>query len=127
MAENTPASQSYQDLLARLKSQIQTAQLRAAVAVNQELVLLYWRIGTEILPRQKEEGWGAKVIDQLAKHLRQTFPDMRGFSPRNLKYMRALAEAWPDEAIVQGPLAQLTWYHNLTILEKLRSPEERLW
>ena len=127
MTENTPASQSYQNLLARLKSQIQTAQLRAAVAVNQELVLLYWRIGTEILLRQQEEGWGAKVIDQLAKDLRQAFPDMRGISPRNLKYMRALAEAWPDEAIVQGPLAQLTWYHNLTILEKLKSTEERLW
>jgi predicted nuclease of restriction endonuclease-like (RecB) superfamily len=95
--------------------------------VNQELVLLYWGIGKEILTRQKTEGWGAKVIDQLAKDLHQAFPDMQGFSPRNLKYMRALAEAWPDEAIVQGPLAQLTWYHNLTLLEKVKSPEERLW
>jgi predicted nuclease of restriction endonuclease-like (RecB) superfamily len=97
------------------------------VAVNRELVLLYWQIGREILARQREQGWGTKVIDQLARDLHQAFPDMQGFSPRNLKYMRALAEAWPDEAIVQGPLAQLTWYHNLTILEKLKSPEERLW
>ncbi|MGC4053321.1 MAG: PDDEXK nuclease domain-containing protein [Paludibaculum sp.] len=127
MTENTPTTTGYQDLLARLKSQIQTAQLRAAAAVNQELVLLYWRIGSEILSRQREEGWGAKVIDQLARDLHQAFPDMRGISPRNLRYMRALAEAWPDETIVQGPLAQLTWYHNLTILEKLKSTEERLW
>ncbi len=127
MTNKAPASRSYQDLLARLKIQIQSAQLRAAVAVNQELVLLYWRIGKEILLRQREEGWGAKVIDQLAKDLREAFPEMQGFSPRNLKYMRALAEAWPDEAIVQGPLAQLTWYHNLTILEKLKSHDERLW
>ena len=76
---------------------------------------------------QRTEGWGTKVIDQLAKDLRQIFPEMQGLSPRNLKYMRALAEAWPDEAIVQAPLAQLTWYHNLTLLEKVKSSEERLW
>jgi predicted nuclease of restriction endonuclease-like (RecB) superfamily len=127
VADPISSSKSYQDLLARLKSQIRTAQVRAAVAVNRELVLLYWGIGKEILTRQREEGWGAKVIDQLAKDLHHTFPEMQGFSPRNLKYMRALAEAWPDEAIVQEPLAQLTWYHNLTILEKVKSPGERLW
>src|ERR1700736_1408929 len=108
MADLISTSKSYQDLLARLKSQIQTAQVRAAVAVNQELVRLYWGIGKEILLRQRQEGWGAKIIDQLAKDLRHAFPEMQGFSPRNLKYMRALAEAWPDEAIVQEPLAQLT-------------------
>src|SRR5271165_1944358 len=101
MADLISSSKSYQDLLARLKSQIQTAQVRAAVSVNRELVLLYWQIGKEILLRQQEQGWGAKIIDQLAKDLRQAFPDMQGFSPRNLKYMRALAEAWQDEAIVQ--------------------------
>ena len=127
MEDLIPGSKSYQDLLASLKSQIQTAQVRAAVAVNRELVLLYWHIGREILIRQQEQGWGAKVIDQLAKDLHQAFPEMQGFSARNLKYMRALAEAWPNESIVQGPLAQLTWYHNLTILEKLKAPEERLW
>jgi predicted nuclease of restriction endonuclease-like (RecB) superfamily len=120
-------SKSYQDLLVRLKAQIQTARVRAALAVNQELVLLYWRIGKEILTRQKEEGWGAKVIDQLGKDLRHEFPSMQGLSPRNLKYMRGLAEAWPDESIVQAPLAQLTWYHNLALLEKVKGREERLW
>ncbi len=121
------SSKTYQDLLTRVKNQIRTAQVRAASAVNRELVLLYWGIGKEILVRQREEGWGAKVIDQLAKDLRHAFPDMQGFSPRNLKYMRALAEAWPDEAIVQEPLAQLTWYHNLTLLEKVKETKERLW
>jgi predicted nuclease of restriction endonuclease-like (RecB) superfamily len=127
VADLISTSKSYQDLLARLKSQIQTAQVRAALAVNQELVLLYWQIGKEILTRQKVEGWGSKVIDQLGRDLRHAFPEMQGFSPRNLKYMRALAEAWPDEAIVQAPLAQLTWYHNLTLLEKVKGREERLW
>jgi len=127
MADLISSSKGYQDLLSLLKSRIRTAQVRAAVAVNQELVLLYWGIGKEILLRQQQEGWGAKVIDQLGQDLRLAFPEMQGLSPRNLKYMRALAEAWPDEAIVQAPLAQLTWYHNLTILEKVKGPEERLW
>jgi predicted nuclease of restriction endonuclease-like (RecB) superfamily len=127
MADVISSSKDYEDLLARLKSQIRTAQVRAAVAVNRELVLLYWRIGKEILLKQHEQGWGAKVIDQLAKDLRQEFPDMQGFSPRNLKYMRAFADAWPDEAIVQQAAAQLPWFHNCVLLDKVKSPEERLW
>ena len=126
-AELISTSKSYQDLLARLKGQIRTAQVRAAVAVNQELVLLYWGIGKEILTRQRDEGWGAKVIDQLAKDLRHSFPEMQGFSPRNLKYMRALAEAWPDEAIVQQLAAQLPWFHNCVLLDKVKDTAERLW
>jgi predicted nuclease of restriction endonuclease-like (RecB) superfamily len=120
-------SKSYQDLLVRLKSQIKTAQVRAALAVNQELVLLYWRIGKEILTRQKEDGWGAKVIEQLGKDLRQEFPSMQGLSPRNLKYMRALAEAWPEEPIVQQAVAQLPWGHNVRLLDHVKDSKERLW
>jgi predicted nuclease of restriction endonuclease-like (RecB) superfamily len=127
MADLISNSKNYQDLLTRLKNQIRTAQVRAAVAVNQELVLLYWGIGKEILTRQKEDGWGTRVIERLAKDLRSEFPDMQGLSPRNLGYMKAFAEAWPDESILQAPLAKLTWYHNLTLLEKVKSPDERVW
>jgi predicted nuclease of restriction endonuclease-like (RecB) superfamily len=127
MVEIISSSKNYQDLLSLLKGRIRTAQVRAASAVNQELVLLYWGIGKEILTRQKTEGWGAKVIDQLAKDLRQSFPAMQGFSPRNLKYMRALAEAWPDEAIVQQAVAQLPWGHNVRLLDHVKNREERLW
>ncbi len=91
------------------------------------MVLLYWDVGRVILERQSAEGWGAKVIDRLSSDLREAFPDMKGLSPRNLKYMRAFAEAWPDKAIVQGPLAQITWYHNIALLEKLDQPQVRLW
>lgn len=91
------------------------------------MVLLYWDVGRVILERQSAEGWGAKVIDTLSSDLREAFPDMKGLSPRNLKYMRAFAEAWPDKAIVQGPLAQITWYHNIALLEKLDQPQVRLW
>lgn len=127
MNDQPLSTQSYAALLTTIKERIQTAQVRAAVTVNQELVLLYWGIGKEILARQQAEGWGTKVIDQLASDLRSSFPEMKGLSPRNLKYMRALAEAWPEEAIVQAPLAQLTWFHNLTLLEKLKDRDERLW
>lgn len=125
--ENIPSTEAYATLLGSIKERIQTAQVRAVLAVNRELVLLYWGIGKEILARQGKEGWGTKVIERLAKDLRSEFPDMQGFSPRNLKYMRAFAEAWPEETIVQAPLAQLTWFHNLTLLEKLKDREERLW
>ena len=128
MADNRALiPEGYDEFLRGLKERIRTAQVRAALAVNRELVLLYWRIGQDILERQSESGWGSRVIDRLATDLRSAFPEMRGFSPRNLKYMRAFAEAWHDESIVQEPLAQLTWYHNITILEKLKAGEERLW
>ena len=99
---------SYAQFLADLKSRIQTAQIRASLAVNRELVLLYWQIGRDILDRQRRESWGARVIDRLAADLKRAFPEMKGFSPRNLKYMRAFAEAWPEEPFVQAVLAQIT-------------------
>lgn len=117
----------YTDWLAELKTRIHTAQQRAALAVNRELVLLYWQIGNDILERQGREGWGAKVIDRLAHDLRTAFPDMKGFSPRNLKYMRAFAQAWPEAAFVQEVLAQLPWYHQLALLDKLKTADERRW
>lgn len=113
--------------LGQLKDEVQQARLRTSLAVNRELLLLYWRIGGSILQRQKAAGWGKKVVDRLANDLRQAFPDMAGFSPRNLMYMRAFAEAWPDEAIVQQAVAQLPWGHNLKLLEMLSDAETRTW
>ena len=117
----------YAAWLTELKIRIHTAQQRATLVVNRELVLLYWQIGRDILARQAEQGWGAKVIERLAEDLRLAFPEMKGFSPRNLKYMRAFAQAWPDEAIVQEALAQLPWYHHLALLDKLPDSETRRW
>ncbi len=118
---------SYLIFLQELKQRIRESQLRASLSVNRELVLLYWRIGRDILLRQERENWGAKVIDRLAADLKRAFPEMKGFSPRNLKYMRAFAETWPDEEFVQEVLAQITWYHNLTLLEKLATESDRVW
>jgi predicted nuclease of restriction endonuclease-like (RecB) superfamily len=86
---------------------VHAAQIRAGLAANRELLVLYWDIGRMILDRQKAEGWGAKVIDRLSRDLQNEFPGRQGFSPRNLKYMRAFAEAWPETVIVQQPAAQL--------------------
>lgn len=123
----TPPPSGYADWLAELKNRIHSAQQRAALVVNRELVLLYWQIGNGILQRQSREGWGAKVIERLAHDLRAAFPQMKGFSPRNLKYMRAFAEAWPDQSFVQEVLARLPWYHQLALLDKLPGPETRRW
>jgi len=117
----------YADWLAELKIRIHSAQQRAALAVNRELVLLYWQIGRDILQRQSREGWGAKVIERLAHDLRTAFPDMKGFSPRNLKYMRSFAQAWPEAEFVQAVLAQLPWYHQLALLDKLTESAARRW
>lgn len=126
-ASLAPTPDGYADWLRDLKTRIHGAQQRAALAVNRELVLLYWQIGRDILARQAAQGWGAKVIERLAHDLRTAFPDMKGFSPRNLKYMRAFAEAWPEAAFVQEVLAQLPWYHQLALLDKLPGPETRRW
>jgi predicted nuclease of restriction endonuclease-like (RecB) superfamily len=117
----------YTAWLANLKARIRRERLRVVLASNAVMVLLYWDIGRSILEKQTERGWGSRVIDRLAADLHEAFPEMKGFSPRNLKYMRAFAAAWPDRQIVQGSLAQLTWYHHIALLEKLDSPQPRLW
>jgi predicted nuclease of restriction endonuclease-like (RecB) superfamily len=96
-----PTPEGYDDWLTELKTRIHSAQQRAILTVNRELVLLYWQIGCDILARQAKQGWGAKVIDRLAHDLHNAFPKMKGFSRANLMYMRAFAEAWPDSTIVQ--------------------------
>jgi predicted nuclease of restriction endonuclease-like (RecB) superfamily len=122
----TSPPDGYADWLTDLKARIHTAQQRATLAVNRELVLLYWQIGCDILARQAEQGWGAKVIERLAHDLRAAFPEMKGFSRANLMYMRAFAEAWPDAGIVQQAVGQLPWGHNLVLLTRLKDPQQRL-
>jgi predicted nuclease of restriction endonuclease-like (RecB) superfamily len=120
-------STEYQELLISLKQRIRTSQIRAALAVNQELILLYWQIGREILLRQSQQGWGAKVIDRLSQDLREEFPELKGLSSRNLKYMRAFAEAYPENEFVQQLVAQIPWGHNLILLGRVKDDNARLW
>ncbi len=119
--------ENYDHCLSDLKERIRRAQVKAALAVNQELVMLYWEIGREILTREQTQGWGAKVVERLAMDLKREFPEMKGFSARNIRYMKALAEAYPDKEILQRSVARLPWRHNIALLEKLKSREDRIW
>jgi len=131
-------SANYLIVLNGLKEEIVQARLKVALSVNHKLLELYWTIGNTILKQQADEGWGARIIDRLSADLRKEFPDMKGISPRNLKYMRRFAEAYPTfvqvplaqtkvgNAIVQVPLAQLPWYHHITLLDKIKSEEQRI-
>lgn len=118
---------NYDEFFRNLKERIRATQVKAALAVNQELVLLYWHIGQEILMRQRQEGWGTKVIERLAKDLRLEFPGMTGFSRTNLMYMRAFAEAYSDEQIIHQLGGQIPWKHNCAILDKVKDPIQRVW
>ena len=117
----------YTTAFAEIKERIRKGRLSAVLVANAGLVLLYWDIGRAILDRQGREGWGAKVIDRLSQDLRDVYPDMQGLSPRNLKYMRALAAAWPDRGIVQRTVAQIPWRSNVTLLDKVKDAHTRLW
>ncbi len=117
----------YPQLLEQLKERIRTAQVQAALSVNRELVILYWQIGKDVLVRQELSGWGAKTVTRLSADLRREFPEIKGFSTRNLKYMRAFAKAWPDRQIVQQVAAQIPWFHNCILLDKVKDPEARIW
>lgn len=117
----------YLAIFKNLKDRIILSQQKAIVSVNKEMILLYWEIGNEVLINQKREGWGTKIIELLSKDLKKEFPDSKGFSERNLKYMRKFAETYPNRVFVQEVLAQLTWYHNITIFEKIKNETTRNW
>ena len=108
-----------------IKDRVRNAQFRAMVAVNVEPMLLYWDIGRAILDRQAAEGWGTKVVQRIATDLAAEFPGAKGFSLRNLKYMRAFAEAWPNREFVQQVVAQISWGNNVVLLDRVKDIEQR--
>lgn len=126
MTKNITASE-YNKFFADLKERVTSSRYKAALSVNKELILLYHHIGSQILEAQSKQGWGAKIIDQLSRDFVSAFPEMKGFSTRNLKYMRKFAEEYPDVEFVQEVLAQLTWYHNVTLLDKIPDKRVRLF
>ena len=119
--------ESYVVFFKEVKQKILTERLKTTISANCAMIILYWEIGKTILIRQKNEGWGSKVIDRLSYDLKEAFPDMSGFSPRNLKYMRKFAEEWPEREIVQRTVALIPWRSNITLLDKLNNPQLRLW
>jgi len=131
----------YAKFLDEIKKKIKQARYAVALSANKSLLILYWDIGRTILDKQKKEGWGSKVISKLAGDLKTEFPEVKGLSRRNLLYMRKFAEAYPyfvqeqpaqtesneKDLIVQEPLAQIPWYHHITLLEKVKNKKERNW
>lgn len=115
----------YADWLTEIKARVAAARRRTVLMVNGELMHVYWHIGRGILDRQASQGWGAKVIERLAKDLRNAFPEMKGFSRANLMYMRAFADAWTEDEIVQRAVGQLPWGHNVVLLTRLKEPALR--
>lgn len=117
----------YPGLLDAVAGHVFAGRARAFSAANQELVATYWAIGKDLLEREGLEGWGAKVVLRLSADLREKIPGARGFSPRNLRYMKSFAETWPDFSMLQVPSATLPWSHHVLLLEKLSDEATRLW
>lgn len=118
---------SYVDFLSHLKEQILAARFRAASAVNQEAISLYWSIGKQILEKQVQANWGSKLIEQVSHDLQNAFPETHGYSVANLKRMRLFAQAYPDLEIGAQPVRQLPWGHIVVLLQKLKDTTERDW
>jgi predicted nuclease of restriction endonuclease-like (RecB) superfamily len=117
----------YPEFLAEVKARIASARTRAVLAVNSELIQLYWEIGRDILQRQDREGWGSGVTKRLSSDLRRVFPDMKGLSETNLRHMRAFAQAWPDWEVCSQAVSKLPWGHNLELVYKLADHDGRQW
>jgi predicted nuclease of restriction endonuclease-like (RecB) superfamily len=143
----------YGELLDDLKTRIRRSQLKASLAVNAEMILLYWDIGQMIHQRQQQEGWGAGVVPRLSKDIRNELPELKGFSERNIGYMIRFAREYDGSVILQQPvaklepdlespaiinqtpcprivqdlLAQIPWGHNILLLEKFKDLPTRLW
>lgn len=131
---------AYAEFLESLKSRVRQAQTRAMLSINRELILLYWDIGRRIVERQEQEGWGKSIVDRLASDIQKAFPGIRGFSPGNVWRMRSFYLAYRSstpilaqparelsDSILPQPVAEIPWYHNVILVEKVKDLDERLW
>lgn len=121
------SDQHYTHFLTDIKTRLQTAQLRAALAANSELVKFYWELGTNLIEKQKNHQWGARFLEQFSHDMRQAFPEMQGFSITNLKRMRLFAQEYPDFEIGAQPVHQLPWGHVVFLLHRVKDKVPREW
>jgi predicted nuclease of restriction endonuclease-like (RecB) superfamily len=126
------STENYKKFITSLKTKIRSAQIKGAIAVNRELIKLYWEIGRDIAEKQEQEGWGSNVLEKVAKDLQNAFPGVEGFSRTNMFRMKAFYRAYAKVPQLVGQLEQLPvfsipWGHNVILLESLKSTEERLW
>ena len=116
----------YDDFFSEIRNTIAASRQNIMWTANVQMTMMYYHIGKEIFRRQKQEGWGAKVIDRLSNDIKNKFPEAHGFSPRNLMYMRQFAEQWPKEETVVNIISKLPWRHNITLMKKIKEPNRRL-
>lgn len=122
------ADKDYLVLLKDIKQRLKASQLKAVIAVNQELIALYWEIGHKLLKRQQTAQWGDKLLEALSKDIKSSFPGVKGFSLTNLKSMRRFAEVYPDFASISQTLSdQLPWSHHVALIQSTKSNDERQW
>ena len=117
-------NKEYFETIESIKNEIKSAQYKAAVSVNRELIMLYYNIGKVI---NAHKTWGSKFIDNLAADIKLSFPNTTGYSARNLKYMAKFAATYPDIEFVQTVSAQITWSHNVALLDKVKDDNIRVW
>jgi predicted nuclease of restriction endonuclease-like (RecB) superfamily len=120
-------SNEYKEVISGIKLQIKNSRQKALLAVNEQLLILYWNIGNIILEYQDKSGWGAKVVDSIAKEIKLEFQDLKGFSPRNLKYMRKFALEYNNLEFVQQVVAQIPWSHNVVLMDRIVDVNKRIW
>ncbi len=120
-------SESYLLFIESIKKEIQKQRVAVILDANASMIRLYWTIGYAILEKQEQEGWGTRVIDRMAQDLKEAFPEMTGFSPRNIKYMRKFAQSWQSFPIVQQVITQIPWRSNIVLLDKLDDEQSRIW
>lgn len=117
----------YKHLFSDIKRNILSAQLKAALSVNAEMILLYWQIGNSIAEKQNSQGWSAGIIPQLSKDIKAEFPNLKGYSERNLGRMLAFYREYPDDSILPQAVAKLPWGHNILLIEKVKDQKLRFW
>lgn len=129
MTEKTPLhlDNDYIEFLDDIKKRLKTAQIRASIAVNKELLHFYWGLGKELIEKQKQFKWGAHVLQQFSHDMRQAFPEMQGFSVSNLERMRKFALEYPDFTNPAQPVRELPWGHIVVLLHKIKNKIEREW
>lgn len=110
--------EAYIRLLAEIRHKIREAQVKTVMAANSQLLLLYWQIGKYILTNQNQLGWGSKVISLLAEDLKREFPDLKGFSTRNLKYMRAFANDYTPSVIEKMAALEASFKPNKDFVQQ---------
>src|SRR5262245_47215093 len=112
MGKQVDVPASYPAFLNELKERIRAARVKAYLAINSEMIKLYWSIGRDLLEKKRVEHWGTKIVEKLSRDLRSEFPDNKGFSRTNLFYMQTFAEYYPDERLVQQLVGLIPWGHN---------------